>query len=87
MKFTNRRELRGMVIGQQYFSTLYKRMTKIICHVVLLEDKTVSVVQYFLFDKRKMMVYAAITQFHVGAASFLDRINAGKHLTSVKFGQ
>ncbi len=70
--------------GQRYFSKLYKRMIKRICHVVLLNDRTVGAVQYFLFDKRTMMVYATITQFHVGTVSFLHRITGGKHLTSVK---
>ncbi len=82
MKYTKRREF--LKNGQRYFSKLYKRMIKRICHVVLLNDKTVGVVQYFLFDKRTMVVYATITQFHVGTASFLDRITGGKHLTSVK---
>jgi hypothetical protein len=82
MKYTKRREF--LKNGQRYFSKLYKRMIKRICHVVLLNDRTVGAVQYFLFDKRTMMVYATITQFHVGNASFLDKITGGKHLTSVK---
>jgi hypothetical protein len=70
--------------GQRFFSTLYKRMKRRICHFVLLNDRTVGSIQYFLYNKSTSMVYAVIVKFHLGNSSFLDKITGGKHLTSVK---
>ena len=70
--------------SQRFFSFIYKRMKRRMCFTVLLKDRIVGAIQYFVLNQSTRNVHAVITRYNIGVPSFLDTIAGGNHLTSVK---
>ena len=79
-----RQVARVVKCGQRYFSFIYKRMKRRMCFTVLLKDRIVGAIQYFVLNQSTRNVHAVITRYNIGVPSFLDTIAGGNHLTSVK---
>ena len=59
-------------------------MKRRMCFTVLLKDRTVGAIQYFVLNQSTHKVYAVIRRYNIGVPSFLDTIAGGNNLTSVK---
>lgn len=52
------------------------------CNIVILRNKLIAAIEYFIYNKVSGLVFAVVQVLKTDIPSFLDCMDAGKHLVA-----